>query len=101
MRSLRTTTVAGTVTAGGTSQHIAPRNPKRDLLILQNPAGETGPLFYNFGSEAEVDACMSLAPDERIQFDEKCGVPGETINVTATDSGHAFVLMLGQRDNIE
>ena len=101
MKSLKTTTIAGTIAAGGTSQEIAPRNPKRDLIILQNPAGETGALFFNFGEDAEVDGSMSLAPGERIQFDEKTGVPGETINVTATDPGHAFVLMVGQRGSIE
>ena len=101
MRSFRTNTIAGTITTRGTSQRIAEREPKRDLMILQNPAGETGQLFYNFGAEAEVDACMSLAPGERIPFDERCGVPGEAIHVTASDAGHAYMLMLGQRAGIE
>ena len=101
MKSLRTTTIAGTITTGGTSQQIAERNPKRDLLILQNPTGETGQLFYNFGAAAAVDTTMSLAPGQSVHFDELCGVPGEAINVTASNAGHKFVLLVGQRAGIE
>lgn len=102
MKSLKTTTIAGTVATGGTSQQIAPRNPKRDLLILQNPAGETGQLFYNFGAPATSDgASLGLTPGERIQFDDRCGVPGESVQVTAADAGHKYVLLLGQKANIE
>jgi hypothetical protein len=34
-------------------------------------------------------------------FDEKCGVPGESVHVTASDTDHAFVLLLDQRGDIE
>jgi hypothetical protein len=102
MKSFKTTTIAGTITAGGTSQQIAERNPKRDLLILQNPAGETGQLFYNFGADAEVGGVnLGLAPGESVRFDQHCGVPGESIHVTASDADHAFVLLLGQQANVE
>jgi hypothetical protein len=101
VKSLKTTTIAGTVTAGGASQEIAPRNPKRDLLILQNPAGETGQLFFNFGADAEVDETMSLAPGQWVQFDQHCAVPGEAVHVVASNAGHKYVLLVGQRAGIE
>ena len=101
MKSLKTTTIAGTVTTGGKSQEIAPRNPKRDLLVLQNPDGETGQLFYNFGAPAVADASLSLPPGESVQFDRPCAVPGEAVHVLAGDTGHAFVLLVGQRAGIE
>ena len=42
--------------------------------MLQNPVGETGQLFYNFGAPAVVDATMSLAPGQWVQFDRAlCG----------------------------
>ena len=101
MKSLRTTTIAGTITAGGTSQEIAPRNPRRDLLMLLNPEGEEGHLHYNFGDDAEVSATMSLAPGQWVKFDQQYAVPGESVHVTASDTDHAFVLLLGQNANIE
>jgi hypothetical protein len=52
MRSFLTTTIAGQVAVANTSQKIADHNPKRDLLMLLNPTGETGALFYNFGADA-------------------------------------------------
>jgi len=102
MRSLKTATVAGTITTGGASQEVAPRNPKRDLLMLLNPAGETGQLFYNFGAGATVNGtCLGLAPGESVQFDEPGAVPTEGVHVNASNGGHKFVLMVGQRSNIE
>jgi hypothetical protein len=101
MKSLKTTTTAGTITAGGTSQQIAERDPKRDLLMLLNPDGEEGHLHYNFGDDAEVGATMSLAPGQWVKFDERCGVPGDSIHVTASDTDHKYVLLLGQRRGIE
>jgi hypothetical protein len=101
MRAFVTTTIAGTITTGGVSKEIAPRNPRRDLLLLQNPTGETGVLFYSFGAPATADGtCLGLAPGEWVQFDERCGVPGEAIHVNASNSGHKFVLLLGQRAGI-
>jgi hypothetical protein len=101
MKSLKTITTAGTVTAGDTSQKIAEVNPKRGLLMLLNPDGEEGHLHYNFGDDAELGATMSLAPGQWVKFDERCGVPGESVHVTASDTDHAFVLLLGQQANIE
>ena len=86
MKSLKTTTIAGTITAGGTSQQIAERNPKRDLLVLQNPVGETGALFFNFGAPAALNTTMSLAPGQWVQFDRPCAVPGEALHVLAGDT---------------
>lgn len=87
MRSLSTSTIAGTVTTGGTSQQITPRNPKRDLLMLQNPAGETGALFYNLGSAAAVNGTLSLAPGDWVKLDGPCAVPGDAVHVVASNSG--------------
>jgi len=101
MKSLRTATIAGEITTGGTSQQIAERNPRRDLLMLLNPEGEEGHLHYNFGADAEVGATMSLAPGQWIKFDQPCSVPGESVHVTASDTDHAFVLLVGQQANIE
>ena len=101
MKSLRTTTVAGTITTGGTSQQIAERNPKRDLLMSQNPTGETGQLFFNLGAPAAVNTTLSLAPGQWVQFDQYCAVPGEAVHVVASNSGHRLVLLVGQRAGIE
>src|SRR5262249_15687529 len=49
------TRIAGSISAGATSQQIAPRNPKRDLLLLQNLKSATETLFHSFGSRAMTD----------------------------------------------
>lgn len=100
MRSFKTTKVAGTITSANVSQKIADPNNKRDLVMLLNPAGETGVLFYNFGGAADAN-CMSLAVGEWVKFDQHCAVPTDSIHVTAANTGHKFVLLLGQRGNIE
>ena len=101
MKSLKTVTASGEIAEAAASQQIAPRDPRRDLLILQNPTGQTGQLFYNFGAEAVVDATLSLAPGERMQFDERCDVPGEAIHVAASNAGHRYVVMIGKHAAIE
>ena len=69
--------------------------------MLQNPVGETGQLFFNFGAPAALNTTMSLAPGQWVQFDRPCAVPGEALHVLAGDTGHAFVLLVGQRAGIE
>jgi hypothetical protein len=99
MKSLQTTTIMGTVTTGGTSQKIAERNPKRDLLMLQN-ADAADVLYFNFGDEAVAGAGLELQPGGSIQFDHPGAVPTESVHVNgATDQ--PFMLLLGQRGGIE
>jgi hypothetical protein len=101
VRSFTTTTIAGTVTAGGTSQEIAARNSRRDLLMLLNPDGEEGHLYYNLGDDAASDGTtMSLAPGQWVKFDREGAVPTASVHVTAADTGHKYVLLLGQRGDI-
>jgi hypothetical protein len=100
MRSLSTFTVSGTIIAGGVSQEIAPRNPRRDLLLLQNPAGESGALFFAFGAPA-TNTSLALAPGERVQFDQAGAVPTEAVHVLAADTDHAYTLLVGQTGAIE
>ena len=102
MRSLKTTTISGAVTVENESQLIAERNAKRDLLMLLNPDTETGHLYYNFGDDAASDGTsLSLAEGQWVKFDQPGAVPTGSVHVTAADAGHKFVLMLGQRGNVE
>jgi hypothetical protein len=74
----------------------------RDLLVLQNPTGETGSLFLNFGAPATADGTsLGLAPGERVQFDQHCAIPTDSVHATAANAGHKFVLMVAQRGNVE
>ena len=100
MRSFETTTIAGTVASANTSQQVAERNARRDLLVLQNPTGQTGQLFANFGALAD-STCLNLAPGQLLQLDQSGSVPGEAVHIAAADAGHAFVLLVGQRAGIE
>jgi hypothetical protein len=102
MKSFKTTTIAGTIASNNVSVKVQDRNPRRDLLIIQNPTGETGVLFYNFGDDAEVGgANLGLAPGESVKFDQYCAVPGESIHVVAANATHKWVVMVGQRAGIE
>jgi hypothetical protein len=69
--------------------------------MLLNPEGEEGHLYYNFGDDAVVGETMSLAPGQWVKFDQHCAVPDESVHVTASDTDHAFVLLLGQQAKIE
>jgi hypothetical protein len=102
MKSLKTTTLAGTIASSNVSVKVQDRNPRRDLLIIQNPSGETGVLFYSFGADAVVGSVnLGLAPGESVRFDEHCGVPGESVHVVAANATHKWVVMVGQRAGIE
>jgi hypothetical protein len=97
MKPFNTTRIAGAIAAGGASQQIAPRNPKRDMLLLQNPKTASETLFYAFGEAATTDgSCLGLEPGEHMLLDKHCAVPSDSINVNATTTGHKYVLVLGQ-----
>jgi hypothetical protein len=100
MRPLDTTTHAGVIAEGGTSQEVAPRNPRRDLLVIKNPSSTDEPLFYAFGAPADVDdSCPSLEPGESLVLE--VAVPSESIHLTAETEGHRYVILIGQRGGIE
>jgi hypothetical protein len=102
VKSLKTTTIAGTIATNNVSVKVHDRSPRRDLLIIQNPTGETGVLFYNFGDDAAVGGVnLGLAPGESVKFDHHCGVPGESIHVVAANATHKWVVTVGQQANIE
>jgi hypothetical protein len=100
MRSFITTNHAGTIAEGEVSQEAAPRDPRRDLVVVKNPSSTDEPLFYSFGTPAAVDdSCPSLEPGESLVLE--VAVPSEAIHVAATTEGHRFVIMTGKRGNIE
>ena len=100
MRPVNTSTIAGTIAEGGASQEVAPRNPRRDLLVIKNPSSQNEPLFYAFGAAADIDdGCPSLEPGESLALEAV--VPSEAIHLTAETAGHRFVVLVGQRGGIE
>ena len=102
MRSFKTTTVPGAVTVENESQQIADRDLRRDLVMLLNPDSEDGYLYYAFGEDAASDGTsLSLAAGEWVKFDQPGAIPTESIHVTAADTEHKYVLLLGQRAGIE
>lgn len=80
---------SNTITAAGVSQQILNSNSGRQILILQNPSTETEPLYYNFGSAADIEGTSpELAPGQTALFD--IAVPTTTVHVIAATMGHRF-----------
>jgi hypothetical protein len=102
MRSFKTTTIPGTIAVENESQLVADRDPRRDMLMILNPDTETGHLYFNIGDDAASDGTsLSLPAGQHIKFDQPGAVPTGCIHVTAADPGHRFVLLVGQRGNVE
>jgi hypothetical protein len=67
--------------------------------MLQN-ADAADILYFNFGDEAAAGASLELQPGGSILFDDSGAVPTESVHVNGA-MDQAFVLLLGQRGNIE
>lgn len=84
---------SGTITTGGTSQEVLPAQTGRKFLLIQNPTTASEALWLNFTDAAAVDAAgsVSLAPGGAMSF-EGDFVPQNSVNVTATTTGHKFTV---------
>lgn len=83
---------SGTVTTGGTSQVLAPANPGRRYLTIENPTTASEALYVNFTSAAStsVAGSISLAPGGSLTMSAATYVSQEVITVTAATATHAF-----------
>jgi hypothetical protein len=84
---------SGDIAVGGTSQLAAPADTTR-MLLIQNPADETEPLYYQFNAAAEIAGTSpELAPGQAALFDRV--VPSTEIFVNAATTGHRFIILRG------
>lgn len=86
------------VVTGGTSQTLAPANPTRRRIFIENPCSLTTQgiagaetLFINFGVAASATAGTSIEIATCGSYDSGPGLaPQEAINVTALTTNHKF-----------
>ncbi len=86
---------SGTITAGGTSQQIAPANASRKYLFIQNPITATETLFVNFGSPAASGTSYEIAAGGSLSLGVGSFVPTDAVNIVAATTGHVFVAKEG------
>lgn len=88
---------SGTITAGGVSQQVMPVNGNRGLLVCQNPASATEPLYIDFTRNATTTTSIELNPGGSFSA-IGVGVPTTAVNVIAATTGHRFICKFG--DNL-
>lgn len=81
---------SGTITAGGVSQQLAPANPSRKYLLVQNPSTATEVLTVNFTTAAAATGSVVLTAGSSFVMEGNF-VSSEVINVWAATTGHAFI----------
>jgi hypothetical protein len=87
---------SGTITTGGTSQQLAPINPTRSYLFIQNPTTATEVLYVNFTSAAAAAASsISLAAGASFTMTASDFASTEAVNVFGATTGHAFTAKEG------
>lgn len=54
---------SGTIAVGGTAQTVLPNDLRRQMLLVENPVGQTGTLYVEFGAAATTTGgAVELAP---------------------------------------
>lgn len=80
---------SGTLTAANTSQQLAPANPGRRYLLIENLASEV--MWINFGAAAtQSEPSIQLAANGGTFVMEGSVVSTEAVYVIATTAGHAW-----------
>lgn len=91
-----TTTVQGlTVTTGGTFQSVLAASATRNGCLVQNPVAATETLFVYFGANGGATTAKSIALAAGSAVSCQVGASGvatDNISVTATTTGHAFIV---------
>ena len=81
---------SGTLTTAATSQQIAPANPSRRYLLIQN-VSTTEILWVNFTAAAtQAEPSIMLAANGGSLVMESSSVSTEAVNVIAATAGHPW-----------
>lgn len=81
---------SGSITTGGTSQTLAPANPSRQYLFIQNPPNATENLYINFTSAASAaSGSIGLVPGQSFVMETNF-ISTELVTVYAATAAHAY-----------